>query len=76
MSTVNRAHLKGKKDGVKYLYKDWVTVYRADRLEAKATPKFCLKGFNSTGSIAMKIIIIQLIDFSESRYGLKASEFR
>jgi hypothetical protein len=35
-----------------------------------------LKGFNSTGSIAMKIIIIKLIDFSESRHGLKGSEFR
>jgi hypothetical protein len=32
------------------------------------------KGFISTGSEAMKIIIIQLTEFSELRYGLKVSE--
>jgi hypothetical protein len=42
---------------------------------SKATLNFCLKGSNSTGSIAIKIIVMQLIDFSESRYDLKVSEF-
>jgi hypothetical protein len=33
-----------------------------------------LKGCNSTGSIAIKIIIIKLIEFSERRCELKVSE--
>ena len=53
-----------------------VLSYWADRLEAKAKLNFCLKDCNLTGSIAMKVIIIRLIDFSESRYGLQVSEFR
>jgi hypothetical protein len=41
-------------------------LYRADRALAQATLKLCLKGCNSTGSIAMKVINIRLVDFSES----------
>jgi hypothetical protein len=34
-----------------------------------------LKGCNSTGSIAMKIVAMQLIEFSEGIYGLSVSKF-
>jgi hypothetical protein len=34
------------------------------------------EGLNSTGSIAIKIIIINLTELSERRCGLKVSEFR
>jgi len=58
------------------LLRSRVYYYRAGHLLKKATLNFCLKGCNSTGPIAMKTIIKQLINFSEGRYGLKATEFR
>jgi hypothetical protein len=45
--------------------------YREGRLEGMT-----LKGCNSTGSIAMEITIMRLIEFSERTYGLKVLEFR
>jgi hypothetical protein len=55
------------------------TIKSCKRLQGSSAPSrsyakiVTLKGFNSTGSIAMKNIIMKLIEFTERRYGLKVS---